>query len=259
MFAGGVLVGAGVALGVWMSPRLGPRVEEPKLAPDPPARRPSSYELLREHVGETPTVPALARHLIASTATVATATVTRATNVPGDAEPTERPSVEAPRAGARPGGRNSTTVAKSENSSQKSAKSVPRTEKSEPRFTAEALAEARSMLAEVEALKNAPDAELRDRVRALSTRAATEERVVAARDRCAKAYQSLLDGLDRLERLTTQIAEREAAGGATDVPELRAELERADAAAEAAKRGVLACEVGLARLRAAYGLTTTPR
>src|SRR5207247_2630647 len=107
------------------------------------------------------------------------------------------------------------------------------------------------ILAASDAIKRAPDADLRARVRALAETPVNSPRVVKVRDRCGAVYTSLLDGLARLDR----VGEKMSAGGANDA-KLRGELEAADAAAEAAKRGVLACEAGLAKLRIEYGLNS---
>jgi hypothetical protein len=251
LLGGGLLVGLGVLIGSVVTWRIRASQEPPPPleAADPPIaakRSEPNYDLLR--------MPVVAQFR-AITATAATAAIAAAEAEELITPPA--PAVVLAETPKRPRAKRNNRTRERRSMQQETAvvadaagtTPAAKTEAVVPQPIAASSAsplekeEARRLLAASDAIKRAPDSELRARVRDLAATPLSTPAIIAVRDRCGSVYVSLLDGLERLEKA----GEKMAGGG--DETKLREELEAADGAAEKAKRGVVACEAGLAKLR----------
>jgi hypothetical protein len=120
--------------------------------------------------------------------------------------------------------------------------------------------EAMRVLAAIERVNEVPVSGMAAPIRALRDVPSTTPEIAAVRDLSVQLYVALAQGVDVHDRTAQEIARREkTTSSREDLAALREDLARADAAAEAASRGIDGCVKGVRQLRTRYGLANDDR
>jgi hypothetical protein len=123
--------------------------------------------------------------------------------------------------------------------------------------TPEGLEEARRVMEMVDRMQRAPDDSLPGMVQSLRGIACSIAPVSSARDRCADAYEKLIDGAARQDKVEQEIVKREkTTSPREELAALKADLAKAEDSAESARANVVSCEQNLHGLAKKYGFAT---